>query len=356
MFDPRDLAECRSRLSCGSRSFFAASFFLPPSVRDPATVLYAFCRIADDAIDDAVETDGDHAAALARLHERLDRIYRGAPGDDAVDRALTVLVDRFEVPKPFFEALFDGFAWDVSGRGYETLSDVTAYAVRVAGSVGAMMALLMGRRQPAMVARACDLGVAMQLTNIARDVGEDARLGRLYLPRQWLREAGIDPDAWLADPCFDDALGSVIQRLLNTAEQFYRQADAAIAVLPLGCRPGIYAARYLYAEIGREVERRGLDSVTTRAVVSPARKLGPVARAVTPFGRAAASPFEPMDEAGILLDALPPYRPAVAGAGRRSRNPTRALVDAIDDRAGWVVDLFDRLEREDQLIRSRSRP
>ena len=87
-------------------------------------------------------------------------------------------------------------------RRYETLQDLDAYAARVAGSVGAMMTLVMGQRAPEIVARACDLGVAMQLTNIARDVGEDARAGRLYLPLQWLREAGIDPDAWLAKPVF----------------------------------------------------------------------------------------------------------------------------------------------------------
>ncbi len=337
-------------MSGGSRSFFAASFFLPPSVRDPATVLYAFCRLADDVVD----IDGAHTDALGHLHGRLDRIYRGVPDDNAADRSLAILVDRFDVPKPFFEALFDGFAWDVSGRPYETISDLKGYAVRVAGSVGAMMALLMGQRHPEVVARACDLGVAMQLTNIARDVGEDARLGRLYLPRQWMREVGIDPDVWLADPVFDDALAGVVQRLLDTADRFYYQADAGIANLPLGCRPGIYAARYLYAEIGREVERQGLDSVSARAVVSPVRKLGPVLRSVTAVGRMAMErSFAPTAEAGFLLDALPPV---MAGANAWARSPSRLSVRAIDDRVGWVVDLFERLERQDQMSRSRPGP
>ena len=92
-----------------------------------------------------------------------------------------------------------------------------------------MMALLMGARAPHLLARACDLGVAMQLTNIARDVGEDARAGRLYLPLAWLREAGIDPDAWLTRPAFTPALGDVVRRLLQQADVLYARAGAGIA-------------------------------------------------------------------------------------------------------------------------------
>ena len=125
-----------------------------------------------------------------------------------------------------------------------------------------MMTLVMGQRSPEIVARACDLGVAMQLTNIARDVGEDARAGRLYLPLSWLREAGIDPEAWLAKPVFTPEIAAIVQRLLDAADVLYARATLGIANLPLACRPGIYAARALYAEIGRELERGGLDSVS----------------------------------------------------------------------------------------------
>ena len=103
-------------------------------------------------------------------------------------------------PAALPEALLEGLAWDAEGRSYETLDDLFDYAARVAGTVGVMMTLIMGVRSPEALARACDLGVAMQLTNIARDVGEDARMGRIYLPRQWLREAGVDAEAFLADP------------------------------------------------------------------------------------------------------------------------------------------------------------
>ena len=109
-------------------------------------------------------------------------------------------------PMGLLEALLDGFLWDTQGRRYETLADVEAYGARVAGTVGAMMSLIMGASTDTAIARASELGVAMQLTNIARDIGEDARNGRLYIPRAWFREIGMDADAWLANPVLIPAL------------------------------------------------------------------------------------------------------------------------------------------------------
>ena len=202
------MAACRALMKGGSKSFFAASLLLPTSVCEPATALYAFCRLADDAID-----DGGGLEALQGLYDRLDRIYARDPAPIPADRAFAEVVARYGIPKALPAALIEGFEWDERGRTYDTLSDLTAYAARVAGTVGAMMTMLMGVRDADAVARACDLGIAMQFTNIARDVGEDARLGRIYLPRDWLREAGIDPDAWLKAPKFDKALGGVVPPL-----------------------------------------------------------------------------------------------------------------------------------------------
>jgi phytoene synthase len=321
----------------GSRTFHAASFLLPRRVREPASALYAFCRLADDAVDEPAAA----ADAIARLRDRLHRAYDGRPLPIPADRALAVVVARFAVPRALPEALLEGFEWDAAGRRYETLEDLEAYGARVAGAVGAMMAVLMGARGPYELARACDLGVAMQFTNIAHDVGEDARAGRLYLPAQWLREAGIDPDAWLAAPAFSPALGSVVKRLLDAADALYERAGAGIARLPLDCRPGIQAARLVYAEIGREVERRRLDSVSRRAVVPARRKARLLAQAL-----------------GAALLPARDVTPAPLGA-------TRFLVEAAvlaqqDDRIAWwnlyarlvwVIHLFERLERLERLQR-----
>ena len=200
--DRDDLAACRASLRGGSRSFFAASLLLPRRVAEPATALYAFCRQADDLIDRA---DSD-STTLDQLRDRLDRLYDGRPIADPADRALAAVVARHALPRAVLDAMIEGFAWDAASRRYETLDDLLGYATRVAGTVGVAMAMLMGARSGPAGARACDLGLALQLTNIARDVGEDAANGRLYLPLQWMREAGLDPDAWLASPGFSPAL------------------------------------------------------------------------------------------------------------------------------------------------------
>jgi phytoene synthase len=326
----------------GSRTFFAASLALPKSVRKPASGLYAFCRMADDAIDHGT----DRAAALADLHARLERIYAGVPEDDAADRAFADCVARFAIPKQFPLALLEGFAWDAAGRRYDSLSELKAYGVRVAGTVGAMMAMVMNVRERVLVARACELGVAMQLTNIARDVGEDARSGRLYLPRQWLREAGLDADAWLANPKFDARLAAVIERLLAAAEELYSRSDAGLAQLPAACRPGMYAARLLYAEIGHEVARRGFDSVTQRAVVPWRRKARILADAVLAAKRhAALASAADLEEAGFLVEVLAPTPGMLPAPPESARE--RARWPRFEDRVAWLVDLFERLERRD---------
>jgi phytoene synthase len=264
-----DMARCRELLRHGSKTFNAASFLLPRHLRGPATALYAFCRLADDAID----CEEARKSSLDRLRRRLNLAYSGDPWAHPADRAFSETVHKFDIPRAIPEALLDGLAWDMEGRRYETIEALNDYAARVAGTVGAMMALLMGVRDKSLLARACDLGVAMQLTNIARDVGEDARAGRIYLPIAWLREAGIDPDAWLAEPRYSPALGSVVERLLQRADDLYVRGDCGIAGLPARCRPGIRAARLLYAEIGHTLRRSGLDSVSARAVVPSRRKL-----------------------------------------------------------------------------------
>ena len=252
---PADRAACREAIRHGSRTFYAASLLLPSWLRDPAYGLYAFCRLSDDAVD----VDGGAANTLSVLQARLDRVYHGRPDPVPAERALADIVRRYAIPQALPEALLEGLAWDVNGRRYETLDDLHAYAARVAGTVGVMMSLLMGARAPAILARACDLGLAMQLTNIARDVGEDARAGRIYLPLQWLAEEGVEPDAWLSRPVITPALRRVIARLLAAADELYRRSEAGIPSLPLSCRPGMFAARYMYAEIGREVERQDLE-------------------------------------------------------------------------------------------------
>ena len=333
-----DTQACRELMRGGSKSFFLASLLLPSRVRGQARSLYAFCRVADDAIDNS----DDPARALDELHRRLDAIYRGAPGPEPADRALAAVVAAQALPRVLLDALLDGFAWDAQARRYDTIDELHAYGARVAGTVGAMMALLMETREATALARACELGVAMQLTNIARDVGEDARRGRVYLPLEWMREAGLDPDAWLAAPRFDRRLASVIERLLCEAEALYARGECGVAALPRDCRPAIQSARLVYAEIGHALARNGHDAVQRRTVVGPSRKLALMLRATAAW-------------------CVPPGRPMVAGAASPPLPAVRFLVDAAatDDlprrtfyqRTVRVVSLLERqaLRRADHL-------
>jgi phytoene synthase len=243
---------------------------LPSSVRDPALALYAFCRLADDAVDD---TD-DKAPAVLALRDRLDLVYAGRPRNAPADRAFAAVVQDFEMPRALPDALLEGLAWDAFGRRYDTLADLRAYCARVASAVGAMMCVLMRVRDADALARACDLGLAMQLTNIARDVGEDARAGRLYLPLAWLDEVGLDPAAFLQDPVSGKGAKRLTRRLLDEANVLYARSEAGIGVLPMACRPGIFAARHVYAGIGDAVVHLGYDSINSRARTTGRQKLG----------------------------------------------------------------------------------
>ncbi len=335
-----DLQACVAMMKGGSRTFFAASRLLPPRMRAAAIALYAFCRVADDLVDNAPAGD---ARPLRAIADRLDRIYAGTPDDHVEDHALSLVVQQHALPRHLLDALVEGFAWDSQGRCYETIEDVMAYGARVAGSVGAMMCWIMGPRDSATLARACELGVAMQLTNIARDVGADAQLGRLYLPRQWLREAGLDPDAWLASPGFEGALGGVVERLLQQADQLYAQGQTGIAALPPDCRAAILAASLIYAEIGQQLRREGLDSVGQRTVVSTARKLVLLASAWTQSRficvPAQSAPPLPAIEALVQGCCAQPDR------GRRD-GPAWFPNRAMPQRVQWMFELLERREHE----------
>ncbi|MBD3665019.1 15-cis-phytoene synthase [Sulfitobacter aestuariivivens] len=305
MIAPADLEYCRGVIRTGSLSFHAASKLLPSQVRDPALALYAFCRLADDEVDEGIAK----GQAVLQLQERLDLAYAGRPRNAPEDRAFAAIVDAFDMPRALPEALLEGLAWDAVERRYDSLSDVRAYSARVASAVGAMMCVLMRVRDADALARACDLGVAMQLTNIARDVGEDARAGRIYLPLDWLRGAELTPADFLNDPQATPQVRRMVARLLAEAHRLYIRSEAGIGKLPVQARAGIFAARYIYAAIGKSVRRHQHDSITRRARTTKAQKIALIGKAGVRAAGTIVLPQSPvlfaapLNEVAFLVDA-----------------------------------------------------
>jgi phytoene synthase len=303
-----DLVACHAAIRQRSRSFYAASRLLPRRVRDAAVATYAFCRAADDAVDDAASAP----AARTRHDEsrrRLDRIYGGDTVDTASGRAFARVVAAARIPRVEPEALLDGMAQDLETVRIADEDALLLYCYRAAGVVGRMMSRIMGRDDAEALRRAVHLGIAMQLTNIARDVGEDARRDRIYLPAVWLAAAnGSAEDVLALRPT--PPVRRVTHRVLDLAEAYYRSGIAGIALLPRSCRPAILSAALLYREIGRRVAASDGDGITSRARVSTKRRVALVALAaarcaVDPrLGARAARPdttalHEPLWRAGI---------------------------------------------------------
>jgi phytoene synthase len=336
---PADLEECIAMMQDGSKTFFAASRLLPQRVRAHAIALYAFCRVADDLVDHAKSGDDP----LAELRQRLDAVYAGQPLPHVEDQALAMVVRETGLPRHLLDLLIEGFEWDARGRRYNTLHDLHDYCARVAGTVGAMMCWIMGTRDRTSLMRACELGVAMQLTNISRDVGEDARMGRVYMPLSLMRRGGLDPQEWLRQPQFGTGVQGVVQTMLNEADRLYTQASHGIASLPPDCRAAICAASLIYAEIGHQLRRNGLDSVSTRTVVSLPRKLVLLFMAWTQAGwiRVARSEPQGLEAVREMVNVCVELA-ATATRGRTAYFPSRSM----NQRVTWVLELLERRENQ----------
>ena len=227
------VALSRDRIERGSKSFAGAARLLAPETRASAYMLYAWCRYCDDEIDgqelgfareaeNGAEPAGTPAERLHRLQTMTREALDGRPATPEF-QALAAVVARHAIPERHPFELLEGFRMDVEGHAYRTIDDTLLYGYHVAGVVGVMMAMIMGVRSPETLNRASDLGIAFQLTNIARDVVPDAQAGRVYLPHDWLAEAGVEP-ADVADPENRPNVYSVTERLLETADRYYDSA------------------------------------------------------------------------------------------------------------------------------------
>jgi len=271
--------QSREAIQKGSKSFAAAAALFDAETRADAEMLYAWCRHCDDVIDGQTLGHGmspveDAPARLAALYAQTRAALAGEPPTDPQFAAFQAVARRRQIPEGYALDMIDGFAMDVDGRRYQTLDELLDYCWGVAGVVGTMMALVMGVKpdQLSILRRAQDLGLAFQLTNIARDIVEDARNDRIYVPRAWLAEFGV-PETAVADPAHRAAIAAIASRLVHAAEPYYASARWGLRDLPLRCAWAIAAARGVYRQIGLDVVKGGDRAWDERVVVSGRMKL-----------------------------------------------------------------------------------
>jgi phytoene synthase len=271
---PDTAALCRQTIQHHSKSFALASKVLPPASRDTAAVVYTWCRRVDDAIDEV--PPAEQPAALARLEAELDEIYSARTPTDPVLAAFQAVVRDHRIPRHYPAELIAGMRMDAEGASYPTVDRLLLYCYRVASTVGLMMSHVMGVRDPAAMKRAAHLGIAMQLTNICRDVAEDWDRNRLYLPDELLASHGLpDLGSRLGGPLPADSrarLAGAVDELLSMADRFYRSGDRGLAALPWRCAFAVRTARLVYSRIGAVLRARDCDVLSGRAYVPGWRK------------------------------------------------------------------------------------
>jgi phytoene synthase len=275
------LNECRWMIKRGSKSFSLAARLFDPATRDAAFFLYGWCRYCDDQVDQVgmSASQSELAARLKALKDNTAAAFSLTPQQEPVFIALQYIVHRYGIPSHYALELIEGMAMDVRATRYTSLKELLLYCYRVAGTVGLMMAHVMGLRDEAALKHAADLGIAMQLTNIARDIIEDASMGRIYLPSSWLDEAKIVPEE-IAAPENREKLAMLTRRLLREGERYYRSGDEGFWYLSFRSACAVAAARNVYSEIGTGLLKKGARAWDQRTYVTGTRKIWLVLRGV----------------------------------------------------------------------------
>ena len=254
-------AYCERITAEHSRSFHLASRLLPAGKRRAVRALYAFCRVSDDIVDRSAP---DQAARLEEWRRRATAAY--PPADDFVAVAWADARLRHHVPLRYAEQLIDGVARDLRQTRYDTFEELAAYCYGVASTVGLMSMHIIGFAGQEAIPQAIKLGVALQMTNILRDVGEDWRIGRVYLPQEELAAFGLD-ESDLAAGVVDDRWRAFMRFQIDRNRRLYAEAMPAIALLNKDGRFAIAAAAELYRAILDSIEEQDYDVFTRRAFV-----------------------------------------------------------------------------------------
>jgi len=261
---------CQQKAAQSGSSFYYSFMFLPPPRRRAITALYAYCREVDDVVDEI----GDQGVARTKLtwwRQEIARAFEGTP-QHPVAQALAPVVREFALPLEHFQTIIDGMAMDLEQTRYLDFAGLELYCHRVAGVVGLMSAEIFGYSEPSTRGYARDLGIAFQLTNICRDVGEDARRGRIYLPQDELARFGVAPSSVLRAE-YSGPFRQLMAFQVDRAEQWYAKALAQLpAVDRKPQRTGLIMAA-IYRTLLDEIARDGYQVLDRRTSLTPMRKL-----------------------------------------------------------------------------------
>ncbi len=261
---------CQKKAAQSGSSFYYAFLFLPPERRRAITALYAFCREVDDAVDEPSEASVARVR-LAWWRDEVARLYAGKP-EHPVTRALQPFIERFEISAAGLGEIMDGMEMDLTQSRYLDYAGLQLYCHRVAGVVGLLAASIFGRTEAITLEYAEKLGLAFQLTNIIRDVGEDARNNRIYLPMDELKRFGV-PASDILGARYSEAFSALMRFQAERALDCY---DQAMALLPAADRkaqrPGLVMAA-IYRQLLLEIQRDGFQVLHQRTSLTPLRKL-----------------------------------------------------------------------------------
>ena len=261
---------CQSKAAQSGSSFYYAFLFLPPQRRRAITALYAFCREVDDIVDECTDT-GVARTKLAWWRQELARLYAGQP-QHPVARALAPAIQPFGIKHEYLAEIIDGMQMDLSQNRYLDFDALEQYCHRVAGVVGLLAASIFGYRDERTLAYAHTLGLAFQLTNIIRDVGEDSRKGRIYLPLSELQQFKVSADDILHARQTENFV-HLMAFQIGRAERYYRAAFEQLPQLDRKAqRPGLIMAA-IYRALLREIADDGCKVLSQRTALTPVRKL-----------------------------------------------------------------------------------
>lgn len=271
----RDYERCAEITRRSSSNFYYAFMLLAPERRQALYAVYAFCRFVDDIADDAAVREP--ALMLARWREELDRVYGGEP-TRPVSRALADAVRRFTIPREYFEEVIAGVEMDLTRKRYRTFDELRLYCYRVASAVGLICIEVFGYTNPAARVYAEKLGIAFQLTNILRDVSEDALRGRIYLPLEDLEKMGVSEEEIL-NRVYSSNFVRLMEFEANRARNFYREAEAAMPPEDRSTLRTAEAMRMIYGALLARIVSSNYRVLDRRLSLSAPRKLYLVGRA-----------------------------------------------------------------------------